>query len=244
MKTPLSDRMKEYEDQTKIQFPNDSIIVARIDGRGFSKLTKKFDKPFDKWFTNTMIDTMKALVRETCATVGYTQSDEISLIWHTDNPEGQVFFNGKLQKLCSVCASIATAVFNSMYNFDECNFAVFDCRVFTVPSKAEAVNYLFYRQKDCIRNSISMAAHERFGHKELIGKNTSQKLEMLTDAGISWNDYRTPNRIGTFAQRQQFESTAIDHATYTEVPCIRTKVCEIPFDEVVDFETMSKVVFG
>lgn len=237
--TPLTTRMQGYENAPKVQFPSDSIIVARIDGRGFSKFTKNFDKPFDRWFTTKMIEVTKALVEETCATVGYTQSDEISLIWHTDNPNGQVFFNGKLQKLVSICASIATAYFNNP-GCDDQPLAFFDCRVFTVPSKDEGVNYLFYRQRDAIRNSISMAAHTEFGHKKLMNKSTNEQIEMLKEAGIDWFDYPTPNKIGTFVKRELFDMKV----PATGETCKRSRIIEVPLDDVIPFETMKEIVFG
>lgn len=241
----LKDRMIEYERATKYQFTNDSIIVARIDGRGFSKLTKNMMKPFSIVFTDAMITTAMELVKETRATIGYTQSDEISLIWHTDNPNGQVFFNGKLQKLCSICASIATSVFGTCFNEGELNApAYFDCRVFTVPSKEEAVNYLIYRQQDATRNSISMAAHAKFGHKKLMHKNTGEQLKMLEDNSVDWNKYSPANKIGTYVQRQSFNTTAFDRATSTEVPCVRTKVVELNITEAMPFNKLYETTFG
>jgi tRNA(His) 5'-end guanylyltransferase len=239
----LADRMKEYENRDKIQYPSSSVVVARIDGRGFSKFTKKFDKPFDKKFTHAMIQTTKALVQETCATIGYTQSDEISLIWHTDNPDGQLFFNGKVQKLCSVCASIATAHFNDWMHrlkVKTNDNGLFDCRVFEVPDKNEAVNYLFYRQRDAIRNSISMAAHTHFGHKTLMNKSTNEQLEMLKSDDINWFDYPPANQIGSFVKRERFEKVVKE----TGEVCDRSRVVTIDLTDVIVFEEMKKIVFG
>lgn len=234
---PLQERMKGYEDATKVQFPSDSIIVARIDGRGFSKFTKGFTKPFDKDFTEAMIETTKFLVQETCATIGYTQSDEISLVWHTDNPEGQVFFNGKLQKIASICASMATVKFVKFYPD---YFPQFDCRVFTVPCKCEAVNYIFYRQRDAIRNAISMAASSAFSHKQLMGKSTNEKIDMLTENGIDFFEYPTANKIGTFVKRVSFEK----QVEQTGETCTRSEVIAIDIADVQTFEEMRKIVFG
>lgn len=241
----LPDRMLAYESETKIQFPSDSIIVARIDGRGFSKLTKNFVKPFDPNFTERMVDVTKALVEQTYATIGYTQSDEISLIWHTDNPNGQVFFNGKLQKLCSICASIATAAWNCPYPLGGIT-GLFDCRVFTVPSKSEAINYLIHRQRDCIRNSVSMAAHHHFGHKRLMNKGViEQRVMLLNEADIRWSNYPTPNRIGTFVQRETYE-TLVDSVFAGEAPnkCTRSRVVALNLDESINHPDMYKIAFG
>ena len=81
MNTQLDERMKMYEDieSKRILIPKLPICV-RVDGKGFSKYTKDMIRPFDQKFTDSMIETMKFLVEETDAIIGYTQSDEISLI--------------------------------------------------------------------------------------------------------------------------------------------------------------------
>ena len=88
----LNERMKMYEDieSKRILIPKLPICI-RIDGRGFSNYTKGMIRPFDKNFTDSMIETMKFLIEETDAIIGYAQSDEISLILSdTKNP----IFNG------------------------------------------------------------------------------------------------------------------------------------------------------
>ena len=90
-------RMKSYESsetarRVDVQLP----IYARIDGRSFSRFTRGMDRPFDQKMTDAMIETTKHLVHETHAKIGYTQSDEISLVWLADGPESDVFFSGKI----------------------------------------------------------------------------------------------------------------------------------------------------
>ncbi|MGH7456108.1 MAG: tRNA(His) guanylyltransferase Thg1 family protein, partial [bacterium] len=61
-------------------------IVARLDGRGFTRLTKEvhhFEAPFDERFRDLMLATTEHLMD--CGfrmLYGYTQSDEISLLVH------------------------------------------------------------------------------------------------------------------------------------------------------------------
>ena len=63
-------------------------MVARIDGRNFTRLTKdviKFEAPFDVRFRDMMIETTAHLMN--CgfkAIYGYTESDEISLLFHPE----------------------------------------------------------------------------------------------------------------------------------------------------------------
>jgi tRNA(His) guanylyltransferase len=63
-------------------------MVARIDGRNFTRLTKDvhaFEAPFDVRFRDMMLDTAEHLM--SCGfrvAYAYTQSDEISLLFHLD----------------------------------------------------------------------------------------------------------------------------------------------------------------
>ena len=162
----LNERMKMYEDieSKRILIPKLPICV-RVDGKGFSKFTKDMIRPFDKNFTDSMIETMKFLIEETDAIIGYTQSDEISLIL-SDIKEP--FFKGRISKLNSIIASIATAKFNELIHKHYPNkpLAFFDCRVWNVPNRLEAANVLLWRYLDCIKNSISMASYIIFDEKE------------------------------------------------------------------------------
>ena len=202
MQDNLNERMKMYEDiETKrILIPNLPICI-RIDGRGFSKYTKNMNHPFDKNFTDSMIETMKFLIEETDAIIGYTQSDEISLIL-SDIKEP--FYKGRVSKLNSIIASMATAKFNELIHKHYPNkpLAFFDCRVWNVPNRLEATNALLWRYLDCIKNSISMASYTLFNEKELSNKNSSEKIKMLLDKGIDWNKYDSCFKYGTFARKE------------------------------------------
>lgn len=68
-------------------------------------------RPYDERFSKAMIETTKYLVDETDARMGYTQSDEISLVWLTESPESQIFFNGRIQKMTSILAAMASVKF-------------------------------------------------------------------------------------------------------------------------------------
>ncbi len=62
------------------------FIVARLDGRGFTRLTKdihKFEAPFDERFRDHMVATTSHLMDCGLNIIyGYTESDEISLLFH------------------------------------------------------------------------------------------------------------------------------------------------------------------
>lgn len=92
-------RMKAYEAVESSRRLNAHLpVYARIDGRSFSKFTRDMDRPFDQSMTSAMIETARHLVQETHAQIGFTQSDEVSLIRLAKTEESQIFFSGKVQK--------------------------------------------------------------------------------------------------------------------------------------------------
>ncbi len=152
--------------------------------------------------------TTQFLVEETNAKIGYTQSDEISLIWLQENFENEIFFDSKLLKMTSILASLATAFFNRYlpeYLPEKTKqMPVFDARVWNVPTEAEAVNYLIWRELDATRNSVSMAAQSMFSHKQLHGKSSSIMQDMMFDKfKVNWNDYPSFFKRGTYFQRKE-----------------------------------------
>jgi len=200
----IGDRMKSYEEVSESKLFNSLPILVRCDGRAFHSFTNNLTKPYDNSFSKMMIATTVALVEETDALLGYTQSDEISLLFYPKTDKEQVFFNGRRDKLVSVLASIATLAFyhqQCLFNINVARKAHFDCRAFNTPTKMEAYNYFLWREQDATKNSISMAAQSVYSHHELHKKNSSQKQDMLFEREINWNDYPSFFKRGTYVQR-------------------------------------------
>lgn len=128
-RTTLGDRMKNnYENITRYYLTRRMPVIIRIDGRAFHTFTRGFKKPFDDILVNTMQDTMKYLCENIQGCVlGYTQSDEISLVL-TDYAEitSDAWFGNNLQKMCSVSASMATLAFNKFFSEQVQDF-MYDC---------------------------------------------------------------------------------------------------------------------
>ena len=118
-KTTLGDRMKNnYENISRYYLTRRMPVIIRIDGKAFHTFTRGFKKPFDDIFVKTMQDTMKYLCENIQGCVlGYTQSDEISLVL-VDYAEltTDAWFGNNLQKMCSVSASMATLAFNKFFS--------------------------------------------------------------------------------------------------------------------------------
>jgi tRNA(His) 5'-end guanylyltransferase len=206
-KSALAERMKGYEmaEAGRKLMPLLPVCV-RIDGKNFSKFTKGLERPYDERLSRLMVATTTALVKEYNATIGYTQSDEISLILYSDNTKSQIPFNGRIQKLIGDMAAFASVFFNqNLADFlpEKCDLAPrFDCRVWNVPNVEEATNAIMWREFDCTKNSISMAAQSLFSHKELQGKHSGDMQDMMMlKKGVNWNDYPAFFKRGTYVQR-------------------------------------------
>lgn len=209
MTDDLGDRMKDYEmaEAGRRCMPR-LPILARIDGRGFSKFTGGLERPYDRRLSDLMVETVKFLVRETNAAAGYTQSDEISLAWYAPGDDSQVVFDGRISKLVSVLASLTTVYFNRrLPDFLPPEYAErlphFDARVWNVPTLDEAANAFLWREFDATKNSISMAARALFSHKQLDGKHGGEMQAMLRERGVEWNDYPSFFKRGTYIQRRK-----------------------------------------
>jgi tRNA(His) 5'-end guanylyltransferase len=187
--TALGDRMKAHEAVHRAVLPRRTYTLLRLDGRAFHSYLRGSRRPFDEAFMADMDAVAEAVCAEVSGTAfAYAQSDEISLLI-TDfaAPGTQPWFGGITAKVLSVSASLGTAVLNERRPGGR---ALFDARVFTLADPVEVANYFLWRQRDAVRNSISMAAQAVFSHKRLHGVPTSAMQDLLfTEHGINWNDY-------------------------------------------------------
>jgi len=201
----LGQRMKEqYENRTRYMLPRRTYTIIRLDGKAFHTFTRGMQRPYDENLMSWMDLTAMKLCEEIQGVqLAYTQSDEISLLL-TDFEKitTDAWFDGNIQKIVSVSASIATAYFNQFCGHLQIREAgklgvpltrnigpaFFDSRVFTIPDPTEVENYFIWRQKDAVRNSIAMTAQSLYSHKELNGKSSNQQQEMIFQKGQNWND--------------------------------------------------------
>lgn len=236
----FGDRMKDYEGrEAKQTFMPELPIVARLDGRTFSKFTKPFERPFDDRLADAMRKTTAKLVEQSHARIGYTQSDEITLIFQDRGYGTQTFFGGRKQKLVSVLASMATIYFarfldeNLMREYQARDFACetqptdhligtglahFDARVWQVPSRTEAANTLLWRAQDAKKNGISSACRSLYSAKQMHGKGQAEMVQMMADRGVVYCDaFHVDDRFGSYWQRRSFV-TELDDETWENIP--------------------------
>lgn len=213
----LGDRMKRYEDVTRNYLVPKSYVLLRVDGKAFHSYTKNLTRPFDTALIEDLDNTWLYLCQNIQNTkLGYAQSDEFSLLLTDfDSINTEQYFGGNIQKICSVVASMAAAKFNQlrlkryvetrslMPDRPDVQLGVFDCRVWNIPSHIEVYNYYLWRYQDCVRNSLSSVAYANFSHKELNGKNSAAKHEMLMEKGINWSKMDESLKNGRFFVRKE-----------------------------------------
>lgn len=201
-KDSLGDRMKNaYEARSRTYLTRRTPVILRLDGKAFHTFTRGAKKPFDDTLIEAMQKTLEYLVCNIQgARFGYTQSDEISiLLCDYDRHESDAWFDYQVQKICSVAASMATAMFNNVFTGKFTNqLAMFDCRAFNIPQD-EVANYFLWRYQDWDRNRVSMVAQSMFSHKSLQGKSCAEMEEMIAEkSDWHWEQYPASWRHGTF----------------------------------------------
>jgi tRNA(His) guanylyltransferase len=184
-------------------------VIIRLDGNNFSKWTLGLDKPFDEKLNQLMAETTQFLVEETNAVVGYTQSDEITLILYSSDRKSDIYHKGKKQKILSKLTAKCVNFFNDRRQelLPEHNkTAVFDARIYQTPSLHDAAVQLLWRENDATKNSVSMLAQSHFSHgkkgSRLHGLNGSQMQDLLmNEKGVNWNDLPAKYKRGIYVKR-------------------------------------------
>lgn len=202
----LGDRMKKYENVQKQNLMPRMPAIIRIDGKAFHTWTKGLNRPFDENMVLWMAYTTQYLVENIQnAVFGYCQSDEISILLRDyDTYETQQWFDGNIQKITSVSASMATAQFNHMVSQSDVDMplALFDSRVFTL-STDEVTNYFIWRQRDCLRNSVSALARKVLGHKQMQGLKRGDMIkQMMEQKNVNWYELPMHFRNGIAFNRK------------------------------------------
>lgn len=261
----LGDRMKGYErSETSLRFDPALPLYARIDGRGFSRFTRGLERPFDARFREAMVEVTRFLVEETGASLGYTQSDEISLCWAGRNPEDPperqpVFFEGKKQKLVSQLAALATArlAYVLARSTDDAFRALgercptFDARVFSLPSAEECANAVLWREQDAQRNAVSMIARCHFSHRQIENRSTQELRSLLAEKGVDVDAFPQEWVRGVFVRRERLvrpiaeaERLRMPEATRPEPGAlvVRHRIEALPMPSFVQVTNRAQVV--
>lgn len=222
-------KMRVYETAHDYCVPPGLYLVARLDGRGFSKLTKEtydFEAPFDSRFRDYMVETVRHLM--TCGfdvIYGYTESDEISLLFA---PEITTF-SRKTRKWNSILAGEASAAFSLKLGGLGC----FDCRISELPSVDLVMDYFRWRAEDAHRNALNAHCYwllrkegnsARKATAFLDGKSVSFKNEFLFQHGINFNELPSWQKRGIGFYWTATEKKAVNAASGEETDVIRRQL--------------------
>lgn len=193
-------------------------MVARLDGRSFTRLTREvhhFAAPFDERFRGYMIATTAHLMN--CGfrvLYGYTQSDEISLLFHPDEET----FGRKLRKYNSILAGEASAQFSLLLG----HLAGFDCRISQLPTVDLVVDYFRWRSEDAHRNALNAHCYwllRKEGYSvgkataALEGLSVAAKNELLFQRGINFNDLPNWQKRGAGLYWESYDKVGFNPVT-------------------------------
>ncbi len=240
----LDKKMRMFETAHDMSVLPEIYMVARLDGRSFTRLTKevhKFEAPFDEKMREIMVETVKHLMNCGFNVIyGYTQSDEISLLFHPQNST----FERKLRKYNSILAGEASAKFSLLLGDAAC----FDCRISQLPTKNLVIDYFRWRNEDAHRNSLNSHCYwtlrkqgktVKEATKFMEGKSVPEKNELLFQNGINFNNLPLWQKRGVGFYWETYEKKARNKLTGEEVTATRNRIkvdYELPMkDEYSEF---------
>lgn len=225
----LDTKMRVFETCADLCVLPGLFMVARLDGRSFTRLTKEicqFDAPFDVRFRDMMVATTESLMD--CGfriLYGYTESDEISLLFDLE----EKLFGRKLRKYDSTLAGEASAKFSLLLGQP----GTFDCRISQLPSKELVVDYFRWRNEDAARNALNAYCYwtlrknsldERAATKRLLGLSVSQKNELLFQYGINYNDLPNWQKRGVGLYWEEYDKPSCNPITNQQVMARRRRI--------------------
>lgn len=259
-KDNLGKRMKEqYENRTKTYLPRRTYSIIRLDGKAFHTYTKSFNRPYDLELMDFMTNTAKKLCEEIQGVqFAYVQSDEISLLLTDFNKETtDAWFNGEVQKIVSVSASLATGFFNNFVvenilrknkyivkakDINDFKIANFDSRVFIIPDPIEVENYFIWRQKDAIRNSISMHAQSIYSHNELNGKSQADMKQMIKSSNDNWDILPEGFKLGRTILKEGYKDEPVSLCGRVIDSKFRNKWESVAMDFINERDNLIKLI--
>lgn len=223
-------QMRLFETAHDLRVLPGLYMVARLDGRSFTRLTKEvhpFEAPFDVRFRDLMVETAEHLMGS-CGfnvTYGYTESDEISLLFGLQENS----FGRNLRKLLSVLAGEASAKFSLLLG----TVAAFDCRISELPSVEYVVDYFRWRNEDARRNALNAHCYWLLRKQDrsvseataaLHGLSVADKNELLFRHGINFNDLPAWQKRGVGLYWKEYDRPAENPVTGEKVVARRKRI--------------------
>ena len=200
MEELLERRMKLYENNCPIKIKPTQYFIVRLSGVDFKNYTRQFGKPLDGNFAKVMIMVLNKMVDKFNPKVGFTYSDEISLVFSSCNE-----FDGRSNKICSIMSSFCSVTFNKLIvniiskdianyskdfeSFINNSIPIFDTSiiVFSPENIMEITRYFVLKSNiDSRRQCLKEYAIHYIGEEAIKNKNVLQLRAELKKIGFDY----------------------------------------------------------
>ncbi len=232
----IDTRMRALERYRGLRIEPDAWTVLRLDGRAFTHFTAgRFAKPFDARLRDLMVAAARSLMEDFHGLYACTHSDEISVLF----PPGWRLFDGRVEKLVSVSAGLASAAFTRACGSAAC----FDSRIWQGESEADALAYFRWRQQDAARCALHAWCYWRLREQglsveaavgELAGLDSDGQRRLLAEMGTDPERLPLWQRRGVGLCWETVEKPGYDPLRAIEVTARRRRIrleMELPAGE-------------
>jgi tRNA(His) 5'-end guanylyltransferase len=223
----LDQRMRAFE--TEFRLPAEGYVVVRVDGRGFTRLTKRvlpLERPFDAGFRDHLLVVAERLMTCGFKTIyGYVQSDEASILL---DPADDLF-GRRAMKLASVFAGEASAALSVALG----QVAAFDGRAIALPDSEGLVDYFRWRAEDARRNALHAHLYwalrragksGRAAENATTGVTSDGKIGLLANLGIDAFELPAWELHGVGLRWVEEPGTGFNPKTGETVPSVRRRL--------------------
>jgi len=196
-------KLQEYENLSDFRLMKKIPIIVSLNGRNFSKLTNKCEKPFSTDLLKSFCGTALKLSQEAEGCVfSYCYNDQIFLLLRNDFfEETEAWFDNKIQKITSCLSGIASLEFyktSKLFKLEFQNDPIFFTHVFTLPTIDDAVSFFILKQQaaylKAINNAVFYELSKKFSQSKvesmLDGASSEEKILLLKDyCDLEFSDY-------------------------------------------------------
>lgn len=264
----LGDLIKKAENAASDNIDGTKWISLRLDGHGFGKKIKKLkeigvlEQNYSKTFSEVMAQSLKELMKNWDAVIGYTQSDELTMLippvgFNRLGKMNHHQYSGRHDKLISSCAADMTSQFitnlikitdvvekspNLVHTILDVHMR-FDCRVASYQTFDEAKGVILWRGQDNFKNGINDHMYHLYAkkpqYKEIMGSHTEKKIDWLSN---KLDDM--PSRLamhGTWFVREKVEKRTINQHTKQEVVGSRIQYSSSGLKEILQNTNYAKM---
>ena len=175
----------------------------------------RFQKPYDERFRDHLIATVEHLMECGFRTLfGYTQSDEISLLF---DPADQSF-GRNIRKWTSILAGEASGCFSARIGRP----VAFDCRIIELLAPDLVVDYFRWRGEDARRNALNgwcywtlreQGASATHATNRLKGLSLEQKDDVLLQRGVRFDALPAWQLHGIGVLREEYDKPSVNPIT-------------------------------